>query len=243
MRPDTHLDPGCPWYALSELRTPNVDWCEAQRCAWIVEPANTWSNLAYLAVAIALFAAARRSRVAELRAFAPAAAAVGVASFVYHASYTFVFQVLDFAGMYVFGYLLLSLNLVRLGALSRARWRLRWVQLVLATTLATVGLDFAGLPIQGIVVVLIAAIIATELRVRGAPDRPRPDRRAFALGIALLAAGSVFSALDLTRTWCIPSHPFLQGHAIWHVLSALSLAAVFVHYHRNGMSGIATMRA
>jgi hypothetical protein len=53
VRPDTHLFAGCPWCALSELRLPNLDWCELQRCSRIVEPAKGGSHLAYVAVGLA----------------------------------------------------------------------------------------------------------------------------------------------------------------------------------------------
>lgn len=230
MRPDTHLTPGCPWYALSELRLPNVDWCETQRCAWVVEPANAWSNLAYLAVGVALWWAARNSSSPQLRFFAPAAVLVGLASGIYHASYSFVLQILDFFGMYVFCYLLLTLNLRRLGLLEAADWRRRLWQLVAATTALTVALDFLEVPIQGVVLLLIAAIVASELWIRR--REPSFGIAWFALAMALIGAGAVFSLLDVTRTWCDPGHAFLQGHALWHVLSALCLFAVFFHYRQ-----------
>ncbi len=230
MRPDTHLEPGCPWYGLSELRLPNVDWCEAQRCAYVVEPANAWSNLAYVLVAALLWWLARGSAAPQLRFFAPAAAIVGAASGIYHASYTFVLQVLDFLGMYVFCYLLITLNLRRLGALSPRGWRRRFWQLVLGTTLLTVAVDFLEVPIQGLVFLLIVAIVATELWLMR--RQPGASQRYFALALGLLTTGAIFSALDVTRTWCDPTHPFLQGHALWHVLSALSLVAAYLHYRQ-----------
>ncbi len=230
MRPDVHLAPGCPWYGLSELRLPNVDWCEAQRCAWVVEPANTWSNLGFVAVGLALVWLARDLRSAHLRAFGPAAIVVGLCSGIYHASYTFVLQILDFAGMYVFCFLLLTLNLRRLGWLDRERWRLRFVQLVLVTTALTVAVDFLEVPIQGIVLALILALVASELWL--ARHRRGVAMGAFAVAMGLLTAAAVFSALDVTRTWCHPAHAFLQGHALWHVLSAACLFAAFFHYRQ-----------
>jgi disulfide bond formation protein DsbB len=230
MRPDTHLTPGCPWWALSELRLPNVDWCEAQRCAWVVEPANAWSNVAYVAVGAALWWLARDARSRSLRLFGPAAAFVGLCSGIYHSSYTFVLQVLDFAGMYVFCYLLLTLNLQRLGLLAASDLPRRFAQLVVATTALTVAVDFLQVPIQGLVFLLILAIVGTELALR----RREPGTRLgfFALAVGLIGTGAVFSVLDVTRTWCDPAHPFLQGHAIWHVLSALSLFAAWLHYRQ-----------
>ncbi len=230
MRPDVHLEPGCPWYTLSEMRLPNVDWCEMQQCAYVVEPANTWSNLGYVAVGVALWFLARRSPSPQLRFVAPAAVLVGLASGIYHASYTFALQILDFLGMYVFCYLLLTLNLRRMGVLGADDWWRRFWQLVVGTTVLTVAIDFLEVPIQGLVFLLIVAIIATELRVR---RREAPATlRWFALAIGLLTAGAVFSVLDVTRTWCDPTHPVLQGHAIWHLLSALSLLAAYFHYRR-----------
>jgi hypothetical protein len=227
---DVHLTPGCPWWALSELRLPNVDWCEAQRCSWVVEPANTASNLAYLAVGLALLWLARDSSSRPLRFFGPAALIVGLASGIYHASYTFVLQVLDFFAMYVFCYLLLTLNLRRLGVLSAEAWR-RWYWLLVAgTTALTVAVDFLGVPIQGIVFALIVGVAASELRLW--LREPGGSHGWFLAALALIAAGGVFSALDVTRVWCDPWHPFLQGHAIWHLLSALSLGAAYLHYRQ-----------
>jgi hypothetical protein len=215
---------------LSELRLPNVDWCEMQRCSWVVEPANTWSNLAYLAVGLVLYAAARHSPSPHLRFFAPAAVGVGLASGIYHASYSFALQILDFLGMYVFCYLLLTLNLRRAGLLGSRDWWRRFWQLVAATTLLTVLLDFLEVPIQLLVFVLVLAIVGSEVWLRSR------DRSAgfgsFVLAMALIAAAGVFSLLDVTRTWCLPSHAYLQGHAIWHVLSAFGLLASYFHYRQ-----------
>jgi len=230
MRAAVQLQPGCPWASLSEWRRPNVDWCELQQCAWVVEPANTWSNLAYVFVGLALCWVARGSSSPHLRAFGPAAIVVGLCSGIYHASYTFALQILDFVGMYVFVYLLLTLNLRRAGRLGAGDWFRRFVALIVGTTVLTVALDFAEIPIQSIMGLLIASVIATEAWL---DRRERPATlRWWWVGLAALATASVFSLLDVTRTWCDPTHTFLQGHAIWHVLSALSLFAMYFHYRQ-----------
>ena len=163
MRADVRLDPGCPWSSLSAWRRPNVDWCELQQCSWVVEPANTASNLAYLLVGLGLIWLARGSASQHLRLFGPAAVVVGLCSGIYHASYTFALQILDFAGMYVFTYLLLTINARRLGWLPPERWFRGFVQLVLLTTLLTVALDFLEVPIQSIVGLQIGGVLASEL--------------------------------------------------------------------------------
>jgi hypothetical protein len=91
-------------------------------------------------------------------------------------------------------------------------------------------MDFLEIPIQGIVFVLIVVLVGSELRLR--QHGGAFEMRFFVLAIGLISAGAVFSLLDVTRTWCDPAHPFLQGHAIWHLLSALCLAAAYLHYRQ-----------
>jgi hypothetical protein len=119
------------------------------------------------------------------------------------------------------------LNLRRLGRLAPGAWLRAFWLLVAGTTLLTVALDFLGVPIQGIVFVLIVTIAASEAWL--SRRAPGASHGMFLLALALIAAGGVFSALDVTRTWCDPWHPYLQGHAFWHVLSALCLFAAYFH--------------
>jgi hypothetical protein len=219
------LEPGCPWYELHRAFPPNVKWCEAPRCALIVEPANTWSNLAYILVGAAILASGGRGG----RIFGPAAILMGAASFIYHASDNFLTQWLDFFGMYLYVLLPLLINLVRLGALVRERAVAAYLIGLCALTALTPLCRMAGLPVQGIIATLVLAILATEWR---AGRIAAPARRMFFLALGLLGAAATCSALDVTRTLCDPHHPFLQGHAIWHVLSALSVYATWRFYRQ-----------
>ena len=94
---------GCPWHEAAErLGAPNIKWCESTACAWVSEPANTWSNLAYLLVALVVGWQCRRSTHPELRWMAPALFLMGLLSGIYHASNLYLTQVLDFLGMFLF---------------------------------------------------------------------------------------------------------------------------------------------
>jgi len=95
--------------------------------------------------------------------------------------------------------------------------RLRWILPARETRFFALGvlgmsalvppLFYAGFPIQALVGLLIA------------------------VGLALLGAAAVASLLDVTRIACDPQS-LLQGHAVWHLLSALALAALFRFYAR-----------
>lgn len=228
------IPPGCPWHELSAYGLPNVNWCEAPLCAYVNEPANAWSNLAYLLVALAIALVQRGERSPLLRRFAAAVATVGVCSFAYHASNVHVTQILDFFGMYVFCYLLLIINLRRMRLVSAVA-TVFWAA-VLSTTALTVALVRAGFPIQAIIALLTLGIVSSELalyrRARRDPSRGPYPLRWFLGSFALLNAGAVLSALDVSRAWCDPQSHLLQGHATWHVLTALSLGAAYLHFRR-----------
>jgi hypothetical protein len=222
----------CPWTGLNQsFGQPNLKWCEAPQCAWVAEPANTWSNLAYAVAALLMFLWARRDPRASLRLMAAAVAFLAVCSFAYHASNTFAFQVLDFLGMYGFLFLPLVLNLIRRGALPASRGPAAYAGLVLLG----LALLFAGralrLPYQALIAAGAAVTVGSELWAMPRAVRPA-SYRDFAAAVGLLLVAEGFSLLDLTRAWCDPHDHVLQGHAAWHVVSAASLVFVFRHYYR-----------
>lgn len=233
------MAPGCPWSEVANFWLPNIKWCEAQVCSIVVEPANTWSNLAYILIGLLLLAraSARARRAAPhrmARTFGRAEIVVGVFSFAFHMSYSGILQVLDFAAMFVFVGLTLSLNLVRLGWLPE-RLRVRaYVLGVVALTGLVVGLRFTPFPIQLVTPVLILATAATELVLwwRGRSRRQPDLYRWFLASLLLLIGAAVCSALDAARIWCDPHDHLVQGHALWHVLSAISLGLLARFYER-----------
>lgn len=231
------LPDGCPW---SGFTPPNVNWCEEELCGYIVNPADTWSNLAYVAFGIAMWVQARQQPGdATLRLFGPASIIVGACSFAYHASYTYLLQIFDFLAMFLFCFLLVAANARRLGWISA---RQTWQAVVAGTVLSTAAVPLVSetsIPIQSMVAALILVILGQEswlARAASAERRSgqRPDYRFFAAGLALLLAAAVASAADVTRTFCNPTNHFVQGHSIWHVLSAASLYAMFRFYARPG---------
>jgi len=219
------LPPGCPW---SGFTPPNVDWCEAERCARIVNPADAWSNLLYLALGLWMWRVARRSGRADLARFGPSGVAIGVFSFAYHASYTYALQFFDFVAMFLFSFTVIARNAVRLGWITPARETLFFLAGVAVFSALVPPLFALGFPIQALVALLIAAGLAQEFALRRR-DGPTPAYRHYRVGLLLLAAAALASLVDVTRVACDPAS-WLQGHAVWHILSALALASFFRFY-------------
>ncbi|MCS6912921.1 MAG: ceramidase domain-containing protein [Myxococcales bacterium] len=227
MVPVPRLDPSCPWEGLVQAYPPNVKWCEAPLCSWVREPANTWSNLAYVVVGLWLLWRGRREgRLTTV--FGAASTVLGVCSGIYHASTNLLTQMLDFVAMYIYAGLPLVLNLRRLGLLGGSLVY-PYVLGVVSLTALTPLVHKAGCPIQGIVGLLVLGILLSEAVLARRRTAPRAW---FWASLGLLTLGALASVLDVTRLACDPHQHWLQGHAIWHVLTAGALGALSRFYRR-----------
>lgn len=219
--------PGCPWGGWAP---PDIRHCEENLCAWIAAPADTWSNAAYLAAALWLWS--RGAAKGPVRWFAPAAAAVGVSSTLLHASNSFAFQLLDYAGMFLWVLLLLVLNMSRLGWVEDGRLGRVYGVLVAASSALLPAFRAAGVPVQPIVAVQVLAVAGTEAALfrRDGPAGYGP----WAAGLGLTAAGFACWMLDYRRVHCDPANHVLQWHAAWHLLTALAFIPLRRFYAGRG---------
>jgi hypothetical protein len=227
--------PGCPWYDITEqVGAPNISWCEPMRCSLVTAPANTWSNLGYIIVALFFWwqVRARALRDRAVTAFGPTALAMGLFSLIYHASNNYVTQMFDFIGMYLYVYLMLVINIRRLTGMARRPGRLLYWALVVATTGITHLSYVLGFKFQLLIVFIVVAIVATEIVYSRQSDKQKFQYRDFVLAIIFICVGESFSLLDVNRVWCQPENLFLHGHAIWHLLGSVSIYFSYRHYRQ-----------
>ena len=225
--------PTCPWYGPAEwLGAPNIKWCEASLCNWVSEPANTWSNLAYLLVALIVFLQCRRSAYVELRWLGPALLLMGLFSSAYHASNNYLSQLFDFLGMYLVLFWLLAINLRRNGWISRASQTPAFASMTVAGLLLVHLMYLTQLRFQLIIAVVSLAILLTEFTARRHDAAERLPLRHYSTGLVFLVLAQSASLADLTRLICDPENHFVQGHALWHGLSALALYFTVQHYRQ-----------
>jgi predicted membrane channel-forming protein YqfA (hemolysin III family) len=219
---------------MSSRGLPNVKWCEETLMGWVTEPANTWSNLAFIIVGLIIFSQSRQSKNIFLKLFASAAILCGLGSGLYHASYNFIFQVGDFFGMYLIFFLPLLLNVERMG-IEIKKPILVYSLLVSIYTVLTVVFYYQNIPIQLLIVSILVAVLGTEAYLF---NRNRfNDYSNLYLSMLSLGIGATFSALDVTRTVCDPQNHFFQGHATWHLFSALTIYFNFKFYNQIFESG------
>lgn len=214
------LAASCPW---SSWAPPDIQHCEANVCGWITTPANTWSNLAYLAAALWLWRRDRR--------FALAALAIGATSFAFHASFTAAGQVLDYLGMFGYLGLLLALSLERLGAASLPR---SFAIVVTAGLLGFGALRAADAGVQWVIVSLAASALLAEGAVL--IYKRRPAYAPMLAGLGLTTAGAVLWLLDYKRIVCDPDNHWFQAHAAWHLLTAAAMPFLSAFYASRASS-------
>lgn len=151
---------------------------------------------------------------------------IGLTSFLFHASYTFFFQVFDYAGMFCLVWVLFGLNLRRAG--KKASMTALAGGGTLAGTILLLLAHGAGLPVQPVFAAHLVALILSEAFVLRQDD----DYRPFAAALALAALGLTCWVLDYTRIWCDPNDHLWQGHAAWHLLTALSFLPLARFYRQ-----------
>ena len=212
------------WDAATCLKTGC--FCEASNTqSPIRQAANTYSSLAFVFSGMFIIASARkriRFSVGYSILMGLASIIIGVGSTFYHASLTFIGQFFDVFGMFLLAAFMLVYAWERI-------WKLR-----ISTTLGlflTLNIFLSWLQIAipdtrryAFAIVLIIALVF-EYYFR-AKNKPQIDLRLLQVGIGLLGGAYIIWILDNTRTLCF-ERSLLQGHAIWHLLGAVSV--VFLH--------------
>jgi len=228
------IAPQCPWYEQQQAYgTPNVDWCEPTICAWINEPANTWSNLGFILVGLYLYK--KYSSTPLLKNFGLIVFIMGLFSGIYHATNNYFSQHLDFFGMslfvsYVLAFQWLRAKNLKLASLHAYFWFFMSVNLILLISLA-----FLKLPIQSLLLINTIPIILLEAFVFAIRKRRSP-LRFFAISLFLLILAQVSAQIDLKRIYCDPQNVWLHGHVIWHLLCAVAMYFIAQHLRARANS-------
>lgn len=213
-----------------------VEYCEFNNVARLFhQPMNTYSNLAYfffgvliLQIAIDDYKNQGLKIQNRLESFPMLSALMGIC-FVYlgfgsaffHASLTWIGQRVDMNGTYGITLVLVSIGLyhvlhkIRLTPLAKAIWAgLLVVLIVLFLEIALLIPSSRLLP--GLILALLVSVAINYIQFR----KKRSGLLAIA-SLVLMVVAVRFRTLDVQKIGCDP-HSLVQGHSIWHLLTALS---------------------
>lgn len=203
-----------------------MHFCEALTPGPLAQPANAVSSLAFDVVGFYLLRLSTKKGVLLL--FPISAILVGITSFLYHASWTFFFQVFDVSSMFMLSCLLLSFNAWRLCLVSRGRLPLVYLALLALSIAALVTLR--GKSGEYLFGGEIAAVAVMEAVL--ASRRLGADYENFLKALGVFLAAYAIWLLDVHEIVCAPDNHFLQGHAAWHVLNAFCFYYLYRFYRQ-----------
>jgi hypothetical protein len=225
------MEPAAHWLTAPASCLPDHCFCERVSATWPRQPANTWSSLAFVAVAVWVLVRPRGGVARGLQlGYAGCLVALGASSAAFHATLGFVGQWADVTSMYAFASLLLAVQLPLCG-LSAARRRASIF--VLPTVSSAVLAAFVPASRRILFDLLLGLAVLTLGLLAYGKWRQVP-RGALGLAFGSLIIAALVWAADLGHVWCDPAS-LLQGHALWHLLTAAAAGAAFAYY-RAGFS-------
>lgn len=236
MNPEISARPGagCFWHhAREQFGPPNIHWCEQSYCSIIEQPATTWSNMAIMAVGFFILWQQQKANKSEMKYFGAAVFLMGLFSFVYHAANNWPLQILDFVGMYLFTGIIITFNFKRLKSTSTNSMVSNFIIIFTLNMLLIPLFHYLlKIHIQYIVLVNALTIAIQEYFIRQENTNYSLRYWKFTLGFIVIA--QLFSLMDANRIYCNPSNLFIHGHALWHVVSAISAYFAYLFYQNLG---------
>lgn len=118
------------------------------------------------------------------------------------------------------------LKVKRLGGFQTVYWRLLFFY-----TFLLFLFDIMNLPIQFVTSFYVAAFIGVEFFV-GFNKKQLKEYGYFFTGTVLIILAQSAAQIDLKRIYCNPENIILHGHALWHLLSSLSILVMAFHLNR-----------
>ena len=201
------------------LSVPTVSYCEKITGGLIERPYYAVGNAVFVIAGIIILLSGKGDKLA--RAFGWIAILVGLLSFVYDATYSHLFQVFDFAGMFIFATMLFFLNFKRINLQISQIYR--WLIIIIGLA---AFLILGGQSAHVIFAALVLAVIISEFFAK-----QKESRGTWYLAIALFLIGTIFWYLDLNKIVCDPSNIF-NGRNIYHLLDAAVIYYLYKYYSK-----------
>lgn len=228
-----------------------VCFCEAARENFIRQPINTLSNLAFVAVGVWIVGVAGgapsgtakprnlMSQVAGYRLlYGVGVLAIGVCSIFYHASLTAVGQWFDWLGIYILFAFVVFYNLTRLLPLPHPLFGVGYGLGILGLSAFTYYRIDLRLQIFSdlLLIALVLEMLVWLIR------RPKVQWPFLVGALVSLFVGRYAAVRMGEGDLCVPTS-WIQGHAIWHGLTALATGLLYLYYESETVRGEPTKGA
>ncbi|MCC2677593.1 MAG: hypothetical protein K0R29_169 [Pseudobdellovibrio sp.] len=210
----------CPWASVGQMP---VYFCETNLCAWVEQPANTWSNIGYLISAILIF---RQTSWRPQRLwFAWIVFILFIGSTFFHMSATVIGRDMDLAGMLLLSSYSLSFTLTRSYKFSTKQMYSIFALLFL-TSVPFIHPQLGG------TVFLIQFLVAAALEfIYSSKHPPAPMiKKSLVMAFGLFLFALFLNILDMNLIYCLPKNNVITLHAIWHLICAYCIYLLVKYY-------------
>jgi len=216
---------------------PNNCFCELNRTGNIIQPINTWSSAAFLLIgtliiSLALWDIKQADKNNRLKnspfygiIFGILVIFVGLGSIYYHARLTYLGQFFDNFGMFLITTAIFFYGIQYVYKIKPAFLLLEFfmTNLFLSAAQFYYPVTRRYLFALSVVLVLIVEYFTGKRR-----DIDRDSRFIYG-AVGAMAIGFLIWILDITKILCNPVS-LLQGHAVWHILTALAAGLIYLYY-------------
>lgn len=212
----------CPW---DGYEPATIRFCEDALCSWITKPAETWSNIGFVIVGIFVLTLTKKENNQHLRPIGYIGISLGICSGIFHATGTFFGEFFDVGSMLLFTSVGVAFNLQRL--LKFPQPKIKWAFLALLAPSLAMMLIYkpTGIPVFG-VMFASGALIEWRLKVL----HPETKYKYFAYMAGTFLTAFVVWWLDILKIWCNPNNHYFNGHAFWHLMTALTFYQLYRFY-------------
>lgn len=222
----------CPWDGFAP---GTVSFCEERLCAFVAEPANSFSSFAYVVVGAYLFVShARKTGDVRLYLVCLAEVLIGLGSYAFHSTGTFIGEFFDLFGMFLLSALILSYAAGEARRLTARQTASLYVGITLGSALLMLLIRPIGIPLFG---AQVAIGIGWEMMLwRRANAEQRARYRLLFMSLGIFLVSFTIWILDITKIVCDPKLHVISGHAVWHVLNAIVVERLYRFYAANRLT-------
>jgi hypothetical protein len=219
-----------PWYRLYSFAPPDFPFCGEIVNGFISDPADTYSSLFYFAVALLLFIKSRSKQFSGQSQFYAIPILITIGSILFHMSFSFVFLMADFFGIFMLTFYCIAMNLIRLKIIGISYFYRRiFIAAALYTSTMIIAYKFHFH--SGVLMIPLLIVLAV-LENKCFKTNKNIDYKSFIIGCSLAFIGYVFMLLEGKPFHMGCAGTALYFHSVWHLFSACSFYYIFLFYQQ-----------
>ncbi len=222
------MNPNSPWYSLFMFLPTPFPYCGNSNADWIHDPVDTWSSLVYLLAAYWMYQKSKSLKDSPLSKMYWIPILITIGSILFHTSFTYIFLMADFFGIYTLNFFCMGLNSMRLGSTNGRHVLLKALCFSMIWTFSMLITHRYALS-SGLT--MIPPILGTLwLEIRCLKHDTNTRYLNFFIAGFLITGGYIVMLLE-GKPWHIGCNgPYLHLHTWWHLLSAISMIFIFKFY-------------